>query len=358
MAYTDIDKPSDYFNTVLYTGDASSPRTISGVGFQPDWNWSKSRNSADYDHNVADSVRGGSAYYLKTNTTAAETGNPAAGYVSSFNSDGYVLTAGGSNNTNYNNNSTTYVSWNWKAGTSFTNDASSTSIGTIDSAGSVNTDAGFSIISYTGTGSAATIAHGLGVIPKFYLIKNRTNARNWQSYHEPLGNQAYLRLNTTAAAATGAAIWNNTSPTSSVFSIGTSDFNAVNADGDNYIAYCFAEKQGYSKFGSYTGNGNADGTFVYTGFKPAWVMIKNTTTAGKHWVIHDNKRNTFNPTNKELVAQGSGEEVDDTRFDFLSNGLKIRDSASYVNTSGDIYIYIAFAENPFVTSTGVPATAR
>jgi len=362
MAYTDIDDPSVYFQTALYTGNGGTLAVTNdgNSDMQPDWVWAKSRTQGN-SHVFFDVVRTFAGdKEIQSNNTGAEGASDSAGYgyISAVGSDGFTAQAGSTAGDYTNVSSQNYVAWQWKAGTSFTNDASSTSIGTIDSAGSVNTDAGFSIISYTGTGSAATIAHGLGVIPKFYLIKNRTNARNWQSYHEPLGNQAYLRLNTTAAAATGAAIWNNTSPTSSVFSIGTSDFNAVNADGDNYIAYCFAEKQGYSKFGSYTGNGNADGTFVYTGFKPAWVMIKNTTTAGKHWVIHDNKRNTFNPTNKELVAQGSGEEVDDTRFDFLSNGLKIRDSASYVNTSGDIYIYIAFAENPFVTSTGVPATAR
>jgi len=347
MAYTTIDKPTDYFETVIYAGGTTD---ISSLDFQPDWVWGKKRDGAE-NHGIFDSVRSATKT-INSNTTAAE--STRGGSLTSFDSDGFTL--GGSDGI-ISNSGSTYVAWSWKAGTSFTNDASSTSIGTIDSAGSVNTDAGFSIISYTGTGSAATIAHGLGVIPKFYLIKNRTNARNWQSYHEPLGNQAYLRLNTTAATATGAAIWNNTSPTSSVFSIGTSDFNAVNADGDNYIAYCFAEKQGYSKFGSYTGNGSTDGTFVYTGFKPAYVLIKKTSGTAQ-WKILDNKRDTFNVVEDLINASNNGAESDFTTLDFLSNGFKMRNSDADMNGSGETYIYIAFAENPFVTSTGVPATAR
>ena len=358
MAYTTIDKPSDYFNTVLYTGDASSPRTISGVGFQPDWNWSKSRNSADYDHNVADSVRGGSAYYLKTNTDVAETGNPAAGYVSSFNSDGYVLTAGGSNNTNYNNNSTTYVSWNWKAGTSFTNDASSTSIGSIDSAGSVSDISGFSIVSFTGTGSNGTIKHGLSTAPSMVIIKRRDSSNDWRVGSDGLTNWTkHVNLNTEAAQSDLASAFNSTAPTSSVFSVGTSA--STNASGGTFIAYCFASIKGYSKVGSYTGNGSTDGTFIYTGFKPAWIMIKRTdNSSGSRWLMLDNKRNTFNVLNKNILGDASDAEVDVDRGDFLSNGFKTRSTGTTVNGSGASYIYMAFAENPFVSSTGVPATAR
>ena len=364
MAYTDIDKPSDYFNTVLYTGDASSPRTISGVGFQPDWNWSKSRNSADYDHNVADSVRGGSAYYLKTNTAAAETGNPAAGYVSSFNSDGYVLTAGGGDNTNYNNNNTTYVSWNWKAGTSFTNDASGTGIGSIDSTGSVNTDAGFSIVSYTGTGSTGTVAHGLGVAPSMLIYKNRASTDSWNVQHDGLTSyDYYVRLNSTGAQNNDIDV-GPTAPTSTVVTVGS--HAQQNGDGNAMILYAFAEKQGYSKFGSYTGNGAAsDGTFSYTGFKPTFIILKSTGV--NDWRIIDNKRSLSggsNPIDKYFYAQSSAAEgasstngVPD-QIDFLSNGFKIRQASAGINGSGQKYIYMAFAENPFVTSSGVPATAR
>jgi hypothetical protein len=350
MAYTTIDKPSDYFNTKLYTGNGGT-QSITGLDFQPDWCWLKARAGANVsNHRSVDSVRSATKELFQDATAAEETNTNG---LTAFNSNGFSLgSSGGTNNSN-----TTYASWNWKAGTSFTNDASGTGIGTIDSTGSVNTDAGFSIISYTGTGSVATIAHGLGVTPKFYLIKNRTNARNWQSYHEPLGNQAYLRLNTTAAAATGAAIWNNTSPTSSVFSIGTSDFNAVNADGDNYIAYCFAEKQGYSKFGSYVGNGNADGAFVYTGFTPSFFLLKRTDGTNS-WRMWDNKRDPFNVRDTSLNANETDAEYTDASvyMDFVSNGVKFRTTGD--NTSGGNYIFMCFAENPFVTSTGVPACAR
>jgi len=359
MAYTTIDKPSDYFNTVLYTGDGSSSRTISGVGFQPDFNWSKSRNSADYDHNVADSVRGTSAYYLKTNTDVAETGNPAAGYVSSFNSDGYVLTAGGSNNTNYNNNTTTYASWNWKAGTSFTNDASSTGIGTIDSAGSASDTSGFSIVSFTGTGSNGTIKHGLSTAPSMVIIKRRDSSNDWRVGSDGLTNWTkHVNLNTEAAQSDLASAFNSTAPTSSVFSVGTSP--STNASGGTYIAYCFSSIKGYSKIGgSYVGNGNVNGSFIYTGMKPSFVMVKRTdNSSGSRWLILDNKRNTFNVLNKNILADASDAEVDVDRGDFLSNGFKTRSTGSTVNGSGATYLFMAFAENPFVTSSGVPATAR
>ena len=363
MAYTDIDKPSDYFNTVLYTGDASSPRTISGVGFQPDWNWSKSRNSADYDHNVADSVRGGSAYYLKTNTAAAETGNPAAGYVSSFNSDGYVLTAGGGDNTNYNNNNTTYVSWNWKAGTSFTNDASGTGIGSIDSAGSVSDVSGFSICSYTGTGSNGTVKHGLSTAPKIIFFKALERSDlDWNIGCDMLGYDKFINVNTNSAEQTH-NLFQGTAPTTSVFYL--SGDAGVNESSKTYIAYCLAEKSGYSSIGQYTGNGtgNSGGPFIYTGFKPAWVMIKNSSASSTDWIIYDNKRGgpasgVYGNNNKFFLrANTSAVEANET-FDMYSNGFKIKITNNFLNGSGNKLIYMAFAENPFVTSTGVPATAR
>ena len=355
MAYTDIDKPSDYFDTKLYTGTGSNNITLTmdNVG----WVWMKNRTNTG-NHILMDIVRGGNNSnsqkpVLVSNTGGAEQGSDitATGGLA-FGSTSTVI---GSDNGGYNyNNSTSsnYVAWHWGAGGS----ASNNTDGNTTTSVSVNQDAGFSIMKYAGDGNDSTIGHGLGAKPEYIIFKEIDGAESWRvwSKYTPDTASKALALNLTDAAFSQSG-WIGAISTSTI-SIGTD--SSINTNGNNYIAYAFAPKQGFSKFGSYTGNGNANGTFIYTGFKPAWVMIKNTTTAGKHWVIHDNKRNTFNPTNKELVAQGSGEEVDDTRFDFLSNGLKIRDSASYVNTSGDIYIYMCFAENPFVTSSGVPATAR
>ena len=348
MAYTTIDKPSDYFNTKLYTGNGASSHAISGVGFQPDWTWNKNRSSA-VNHALTDSVRGAPLRLMSQSND--EEINQTTGLLS-FNSDGFTV----GSDTGYNGNGNSMVSWNWKAGTSFTNDASSTGIGSIDSAGSFNNDSGFSIVSYTGTGSNGTIKHGLNSVPSMIIVKERDNANDWKVYHHSIGNGKSLRLDTTAAQGDDSTAWNSTTPTSSVFSVGTS--NAVNRNGGGIIAYLFAEKQGYSKFGSYVGNGNADGTFVYTGQKSAFVMIKRTDTA-KNWLILDNKRNTDdNPYNTELVANDSRTEETNIRFDSLSNGFKLRLASGASNVSGGNYIYMAFAENPFVTSTGVPATAR
>ena len=273
--------------------------------------------------------------------------------LTSFNSNGFSL----GSSTGINQSSGTYASWNWKAGTSFTNDASATGIGSIDSTGSVNTDAGFSIISYTGTGSAATVAHGLGVAPAMIIIKNRSTTNGWEVYHQSIGNTKYLALNVTDAALASASRWNNTSPTSTVFTVNTE--NGVNKSGSNLIAYCFAEKQGYSKFGSYTGNGNADGAFVYTGFKPAYVMIKLTSGAGEDWKIYDDKRLGYNAANKSLAANTNvADSNSNISIDILSSGFKNRNTSGALNSSGATYIFMAFASNPFVTSTGVPATAR
>ena len=361
MAYTTIDDPSAYFQTITWTGNGSDPRTITFDGnsdMQPDWVWEKSRSLA-YQHNIYDSVRGGGKGVV-TNTTAAEVSNNANGYISAFTSDGFTLTAGSTNNEQLNENTTTYVGWGWKAGTSFTNDASGTGIGSIDSAGSVNTDAGFSIVSWTGTGSAGTIKHGLSTAPSMIIIKNRSSAYDWTVGHNSLGwtNVVFLNLDT---ASQGDTQFNNTAPTSSVFSIGTPLM--ANKSGDSIIAYCFSEKKGYSKFSSYIGNGSTDGTFVYTGFKPAFLIVKKTDSVNS-WVMFDNKRSSSGGSNEidySLTAnEADAEETGTTSsdVDFCSNGVKIREDNGGVNASGGSYIYMAFAENPFVTSTGVPATAR
>ena len=350
MAYTTIDKPSDYFETKLYTGNGGT-LNVTGLDFQPDWCWLKQRNGT-YGHDLYDVVRGATKT-LNTNNTNAE--YTSADRLTSFNSDGFTL----GSNASVNGSSDTYASWNWKAGTSFTNDASATGIGTIDSTGSVNTDAGFSIVSYTGTGSTGTVAHGLGATPSMMIFKERADdAHGWITYHHKNTSAPateFLLLNTTQATEDDADYFNDTAPTSSVFTIDT--YGDINGSSDTYIAYCFAEKQGYSKFGSYTGNGSSDGTFCYLGFKPAFVMVKRTDSA-QSWYMLDNKRNTFNPVDKYLLANTSAAEDTFIIPDFLSNGFKLRGTGSGSNASGGSFIYMAFAKNPFVTSTGVPATAR
>ena len=355
MAYTTIDKSGEHFNTVLYTGN-NGAQTVTGVGFQPDWVWIKDRDGTER-HCLTDSVRG-VLKELRSNEAAAESdrsaGDSGVAGVSAFNSDGFVLV----HDDGYNDNNSLQVSWNWKAGTSFTNDASSTSVGSIDSAGSVSTDARFSIISWTGTGANATVAHGLGSVPKTIILKNRDSAENWIVGHNSNGWGKYQTLNTNDATSTASNIWQDTAPSSSIFTIGAS--GKVNGSSHKMIAYCFAEVKGYSKFGSYVGNGNADGPFVYLGFRPAFVLWKRTQDSGYDWDIYDTARDTHNVAFKELLANGNGAESDGTvlSLDILSNGFKLRTNNNNGNASGKTYIYMAFAENPFVNSKGIPNNAR
>ena len=353
MAYTTIDDPSAYFQTKIYAGNGSTNAlTFDGnSNMKPDWLWIKVRNGSNYGV-LHDSVRGVNKRLELRNVSETTVTS-----VSSFNTDGFTL-SGNDGFVNTSDDSATYVGWGWSAGTSFTNDASGTGIGTIDSAGSFNNDAGFSIVSYTGTGSNGTIKHGLSSIPKMIITKKRSASQGWHVQHASLGATKELYLNTTDAAATGSTPWNNTTPTASVFSVGTS--GGTNGSSATYIAYCFAEKQGYSKFGSYTGNGNADGTFIYTGFKPSWVMRKKSSAASQ-WTINDTARDPFNMSKKGLTSNSNAAEDDANGYwdmDFLSNGFKMRTTETEVNGSGATFIYMAFAENPFVTSTGIPATAR
>ena len=349
MAYTTIDDPGIYFNTsAVWSGNAGT-QTISGIGFQPNFTWIKNTNSTA-THYLFDTVRGATKYIITSETNSEAT---SATSLTSWNTDGFVS---GSNN-NLNGSGRTYVSWNWKAGTSFTNDASGTGIGSIDSTGSVNQDAGFSIVSYTGNSpTATTIKHGLNSVPQMIIFKRRVGAGNWSTFHQATGNTKALSLNTTAAPDTSAGYFNNTTPTSSVFSVANS--GDTNSNGNAMIAYCFAEKQGYSKFGSYVGNGNADGTFVYTGFKPAFVITKASSSAGLSWSMHDNKRLGYNGGDRNVYANSANGENTDNALDLLSNGFKSRSADGSTNSSGVTYIYMAFAENPFVTSSGVPACAR
>ena len=349
-----IDKPSDYFNTKLYTGTGSE-LAVTGVGFQPDWIWFKQRD-AIRSNALVDSVRGRSKVVFSDLTNAEETSAASTNDLVSFDSDGFtvgITNVSGS----FNTSSGSHVAWNWKAGTSFTNDASATGIGSLDSTGSVNTDAGFSIISFAGASAVSTVAHGLGVAPKMMIFKNRSDADHWGVYHQSLGSNAAVYLNLTGAV--DGTLWNNTAPTTSVFTVQNN--SAVNGSGNNIIAYCFAEKQGYSKFGSYTGNGSTDGTFVYTGFKPAFLVYKKTSATGR-WTIVDSVRNPNNVVNRGIYANYTNAEDDSGNgywdVDFLSNGFKFRTTETETNNSGSTYIYMCFASNPFTTSTGVPATAR
>ena len=361
MAYTDIDDGKAFFNTINYVGneDNSGVQAQTGVGFQPDLVWVKNRQGA-FGHIWVDSVRG-VGQTLTSRSTAAE--EDEAGTVEVFGSDGFTVgevgvAVGGPA---VNQDERNHVAWCWKCETAFSNDASATSVGTIDSVGKVNTDAGFSIISFTGTGSAGTIAHGLGAVPAWYIVKRRNATEHWQVYHHKnttAPGTDYLQLSTTEATTDAATRWNDTVPTSTVFSVNA--HASVNADASTYVAYCWAEKQGYSKFGTYTGNGSLNGAFFYLGFKPAFVIIKRTDSAND-WVIFDNVRDPINEVNESLYANttaaGQTGTADDD-IDFLSNGIKIREDNPGLNASGGTYIYMAFASNPFVSSTGIPGTAR
>jgi hypothetical protein len=345
MAYTTISKSSDYFNTKLYTGN-SSTQNITGLDFQPDWVAIKDRDATN-SFMTFDAVRGATKL-LNWNTTNAESTQTPT--LTSFNSDGFSI----GNNTALNTNGNNLVAWNWKAGTSFTNDASSTGIGTIDSSGSASDTSGFSIVSYTGTGSAGTIKHGLSTAPVITLIKTRDGTTtNWNFLTYQIdGSCDELAFNLNSEGKTDRSI---TAPTSSVFSVDTAADR--NGSGVSIIAYCFSERKGFSKFGSYAGNGNADGTFIYTGFKPAWVMYRKTNS-GDYWNIHDTKRDTGNISGRILGANANDAEVDTGRIDILSNGFKQRTDNGVNNGSGGSYLYMAFAEAPLVGSNNVPCTAR
>jgi hypothetical protein len=341
MAYTTIKKPSDYFNTKLYTGTGSS-QAITGVDFQPDMVWIKDRTGTGY-HRINDAVRGATKE-IYPNVTNAENTEPQA--VTSFDTDGFTV---GSNN-GYSQNGYNFASWNWLGA----NGTAANTDGSITSTVSANTTSGFSVVSYTGTGANATVGHGLNSLCKWIIIKRLNGTNNWEIGNTAMGWDKHIYFTTTAQL-TNSNRFQDTAPTNSVFYLGNGE--GVNASGGNYIAYCFAEKQGYSKFGSYTGNGSTDGTFVYTGFKPAFVMVKNTN-AVNHWSIYDNKRNGFNTENNYLRADGTYAEGSETwgDFDLFSNGFKPRATDAMINSSGNTFIYMAFASEPLVGDN--PATAR
>ena len=345
MAYTNIDKSSLHFNTKLYTGTGSS-NAITGVGFQPDWVWIK-RRSATSSNQLFDAVRGVTKRVFSDSNEAEST---SATTLTSFDSDGFTV----STHTGLNGSSDTYAAWNWLANGS----GSANTDGSISSTVSASTTSGFSIVKYTGNlTSGANIGHGLGVKPAMIIIKNLDATESWLCYHTSLGATKHIKLNVTEAAGTATSRFNDTEPTTSLFTVGNDP--QTNGNSNDMIAYCFAEKKGFSKFGSYTGNGNADGTFVYTGFKPAWIMYKNASGTSD-WYIQDIKRRTFNVNNVRLEANNSDAEVTGASdsIDILSNGFKLRHSSSSFNISGNNYIYMAFAEAPLVGSNNVPCTAR
>ena len=345
---------NDHFEATLYTsGNIGSGGTqnVTNVNFQPDLVWLKNRDSDDTEHTLFDSSRstGGNNYHIATSNSNAQVGaNSQYGYLSAFNSNGFTLT-GGSTNANYVNQSTDkYVAYNWKAngGTTTTNDASATGVGSIDSVYQANTTAGFSIVTHTGTGSAGTIAHGLGAKPALMITKGLSSGYHLFVYNHSSGAEKALIMNTDAEEDSYSTTYNDTEPTSTVFSVGTA--TATNGDGINYINYLFAEVEGFSKFGPYTGNGSANGPFIYTGFRPAWVVTKRTSNTG-NWYINDSARSPLNPTDSygdNLYAEINNGESGNG-MDILSNGFKIRNTDASQNTSTATYIYMAFAEMPW-----------
>tara|TARA_B110000967_G_C18759976_1_gene497290 strand:- start:21 stop:1067 length:1047 start_codon:yes stop_codon:yes gene_type:complete len=348
MAFTTINKSSDYFVTNLWTGNDTA-QTITGIPFAPDFVWIKNRSAAE-SHTLVNTVIGANNF-LKSN--AASANNTNSEFLKSFTSDGYTL----GNADEVNNGSNNIVGWNWKAN----GQGSSNTDGSINTTyTSANTTSGFSIVQYTGTGANATVGHGLGISPKMIILKQTNTSKDWMIYHKytnpnGTGSQYYLHLNSSDGKASNATMWQNTDPTSSLFSLGSS--SNVNGSSDTYIAYCFAEVQGYSKISSYVGNGNVDGSFIYTGFKPAYVIAKRTDGAS-NWNQFDNKRFGFNVKNPLLYPNLTNLEADDVFIDLLSNGFKWRTTNGDINASGGSYIYMAFAEAPLVGTNNVPANAR
>jgi hypothetical protein len=328
----------------LYTGNGSTQtisNAVNGVSFQPDFVWVKNRSGA-YDHILVNSIVGANIN-LYSNRTTAEVTNNSGGYVSAVTTTGFTAINGSSSATDTNASSNTYVGWQWKAnGAAVTNTA-----GSITSQVSANTAAGFSIVTYTGTGSAATIGHGLGVKPSLIFFKVRSNGTyGWYVYNSVLNATNHLVLNTTAAVSSSSGLFNDTEPTSSVMTVGTSV--GTNQSGQTFVAYCFAAVPGYSAFGSYTGNGSTDGPFVYLGFRPRFVMMKRSDSTGD-WQMNDTSRSPTNVGDARLWANQSAAESSNTggNMDYLSNGFKLRNTNSDDNTNGGTYIYACFAENPF-----------
>jgi len=345
-----IEKGGEYFNTVLWTGNGNEPRTITGVGFNPDMVWAKGRSVA-YNNIVADIVRGTNANLVTNNTN--QEANPTngliynSGGIGQVTTDGFTLVANGTDGDNLNQNAATYVAWNWKANGAGVSNTS----GTITSTVSANTTSGFSIVTYTGNDTAgSTVGHGLGAVPSMMIIKERSQVRDWTVYHISTGNTGGTLLNSTGAVNNTRSGWfNNTTPSSSVFTLGGSsgnDWYQTNQTGQTYVAYCFAPVAGYSAFGSYTGNGSSDGPFIFTNFRPRFILIKRSSDVDD-WFMYDTARSPYNPMNFVLSPNSSAADTATTNPDNLSNGFKLRSTSGGTNASGSTYIYMALAESPF-----------
>jgi len=349
MAYTTIDKSSLHFNTKLYTGTGSS-NALTGVGFQPDWTWIKVRSEAN-NHELYDAVRGVTKR-IYSDLNSAEDTNTAG--LTAFGTDGFTVNTGGA----VNGSSKTYVAWNWKAN----GQGSSNTDGTINTTyTSVNTTSGFSISQYTGTGSNATIGHGLGAAPELVIIKKTNTTSDWVIGQNGLGGWNYVLNFTTSGRANQANQFQSTAPSSSLITLGTE--SQVNGSGATFICYAFAPKTGFSKFGSYSGNGNGNGAFIYTGFKPKFLIIKNYSGNGDNWIMLTNELSSTgsNVVNNYLKPDENAAETTASSnypVDFFSTGFKLRGTDSGYNNGSSSYIYMAFAEAPLVTSGNIPATAR
>ena len=351
MAFTTIDDPTIYFNTKLYAGNStgSTQQAISGVGFSPDMVWIAPRTDSE-KHSIADTVRGTTKTIHPNDNSAEET---SAGHMVSFDSDGFTV---GVDNYSWNKSGSNFVSWNWKAGTT---SGISGSPSITPASYSFNSSAGFSIIKWTGTGANATLPHGLGVAPALIIIKN-LDGGHWRVYHHKNTSAPetdFLELSTENATSDNNTAFNDTAPTSTLFSVGSMDETNKNTEG--MVAYCFAEKQGFSKFGQYEGSNSADGPCVNLGFRPSLVITKAIDTTS-NWLAFDSKRSPFNDVDDYMKLNATASEdtgSSDVQMDFLSNGFKLRGNNSVVN-GAETYVYLAFAESPFVNSKGVPNNAR
>jgi hypothetical protein len=342
MAYTTINKSSDYFNTKLYTANGTTNHQITGVGFNPDFVWIKNRTTAD-GHVLFDEVRGANKRLVSSSNGAESTQTQD---LLSFDSDGFTV---GSNDNVNRGPSDSFASWNWKANGA----GSSNTDGTITSTVSANTTAGFSIATWSGTGSNGSIGHGLGGVDCM-IIKDLSNSRDFYFWQKTMAYNTRLELNNTEAFTTNTD--NMTAlPDATKINMAVSTQN--NGNGNNYVGYFFQEKQGYSKFGSYVGNNNTDGPFIYTGFKPAFIIVKPISGV-EHWTMYDNKRIGYNPTNYQLYPNLSSTEATLSELDIVSNGFKIRSQTGRLNSSGVTMIYMCFAEAPLVGTNGVTAKAR
>jgi hypothetical protein len=333
-----VTKPTSVFDVKLYTGNGGT-QTISGLGFSPDLVWLKARNN-NFVNGLFDTVRGPSRF-LVSNSTVAELVNEVDGYLSAFTSDGFTLSPGTSSSNTFNSNAGTQVAWTWDAGSSTVTNTQ----GSITSQVRANASAGFSVVTWTGTGTAGTIGHGLGVAPGMIIVKARSTADAWYVYHSSLGATKRIQLNETSAETAGTSVWNSTSPTSTVFSIGNGN---PNSSGVTYVAYVFSPVVGYANAFSFTGNGSSDGPMVWLGFRPRLILLKRTDSTS-YWHMYDTARNTYNVADANLWANGSDAEISNSayNFDLLSNGFKVRTSDAARNASGGTYVGFAWAESPF-----------